>query len=42
MLPQRWMGQNILPIKNEAGFDLDYEWQLGQASWWLEKYGDAV
>lgn len=42
MLPQRWMGQNILPIKNEAGFDLDYEWQLGQASWWLKKYGDAV
>jgi CMP-N-acetylneuraminic acid synthetase len=38
MLPQRWMGNKILPIYNEAGLDLDYEWQLGQAKWWIENY----
>ena len=35
LLPQRWMGQKILPIYNEAGLDMDYEWQLGQVKWWL-------
>ena len=35
MLPQRWMGNKILPIYNEAGLDMDYEWQLGQVQWWL-------
>lgn len=36
MLPQKWMGKKILPIINEAGLDLDYQWQIGQASWWIE------
>jgi CMP-N-acetylneuraminic acid synthetase len=36
MLPQRWMGKKILPIYNEAGLDLDYEWQVGQVEWWLK------
>lgn len=35
LLPQKWMGRKILPIVNEAGLDLDYEWQIGQAQWWL-------
>ena len=39
VLPQRWMGQKIHPIHNEAGLDLDYEWQLGQVEWWLRKHG---
>jgi len=34
-LPQRWMGRKILPIYNEAGLDMDYEWQIGQVEWWL-------
>jgi hypothetical protein len=38
VLPQKWMGQKIYPIKNEAGLDVDYEWQLPQAEWWLKKY----
>ncbi len=38
MLPQRWMGQKILPIYNEAGLDMDYEWQLGQVNWWLDNH----
>ena len=36
LLPQRWMGKKILPIKNEAGLDMDYEWQVGQVKWWLD------
>ncbi len=34
LLPQRWMGKKILPIYNEAGLDMDYEWQIGQVEWW--------
>ena len=36
LLPQRWMGNKILPIYNEAGLDMDYEWQIGQVEWWLK------
>ena len=36
MLPQKWMGRKILPIYNEAGLDIDYEWQLGQMEWWIK------
>ncbi|MBL6992224.1 MAG: cytidylyltransferase [Bacteriovoracaceae bacterium] len=36
LLPQRWMGRKILPIYNEAGLDMDYEWQIGQVKWWLD------
>lgn len=38
LLPQKWMGVKIIPIINEAGLDLDYEWQIGQAKWWLKNY----
>ncbi len=38
MLPQKWMGQRIYPIKNEAGLDVDYEWQFPQAEWWIKKH----
>ena len=36
LLPQKWMGQKILPIYNEAGLDVDYEWQIGQVEWWIK------
>jgi hypothetical protein len=36
ILPQKWMGRKILPIYNEGGLDVDYEWQIGQAQWWIE------
>ena len=39
LLPQKWMGKNIAPIYSEAGFDLDYEWQLPMAEWWLQHKG---
>jgi hypothetical protein len=36
MLPQKWMGNNIYPIKQEAGLDIDYQWQVPQAEYWLK------
>ena len=40
LLPQKWMGQRIYPIKNVAGLDVDYRFQLPQAQWWLENPED--
>ena len=39
MLPQKWMGQKIAPIKSEAGLDIDYEWQIPIVEFWLKKKG---
>jgi len=39
LLPQKWMGQKILPIKQWGGFDLDYSWQLPLVKHWLEEHG---
>ncbi|MCK5175827.1 MAG: cytidylyltransferase [Planctomycetes bacterium] len=39
LLPQKWMGQRIFPLRQEAGFDLDYEWQVPNVEYWLKKYG---
>lgn len=38
VLPQRWMGRKIYPIKQVAGCDLDDEWQFPVVEWWLKKY----
>lgn len=38
LLPQKWMGKKIAPIYSQAGFDLDYEWQLPQLKYWIKKY----
>jgi len=38
LLPQKWMGRKIYPLKQEAGFDIDYEWQLPLVENWLKKY----
>ena len=37
LLPQKWMGKKIAPIKSDAGFDIDYEWQIPQLKYWLKK-----
>lgn len=42
MLPQRWMGQSIYPIKNNAGLDVDYAWQIPQAEHWLHTIGSEA
>lgn len=39
LLPQKWMGQKIYPLEQEAGCDVDYEWQIPVTEWWLKKYG---
>ena len=36
LLPQKWMGNKIAPIKSEGGFDLDYAWQIPTAEYWIK------
>ncbi len=38
LLPQKWMGRKIYPIKNEGGLDVDYPYQLPQAEYWLKAH----
>ena len=40
ILPQKWMGNRIFPLKQEMGLDVDYTWQTLQAQQWLELYGE--
>ena len=37
LLPQKWMGKNILPIICDGGLDIDYEWQVPQINYLLKK-----
>lgn len=37
LLPQKWMGKKIYPIKQEFGLDIDYEWQVPQTEFWIKK-----
>jgi len=39
LLPQKWMGQKIYPIKQWAGCDIDYEWQVPGVEFWLQEHG---
>ena len=39
LLPQRWMGQRILPIKQWGGLDVDYPWQIPLVEYWLKAHG---
>lgn len=39
LLPQKWMGRRIAPIKQWGGLDVDYEWQIPQVEFWLRKHG---
>jgi hypothetical protein len=39
LLPQKWMGQKIYPLKQWGGLDVDFEWQISQAEFWLRKHG---
>jgi CMP-N-acetylneuraminic acid synthetase len=38
LLPQKWMGQKILPIDNFGGMDIDYDWQIPIAEFWLKHH----
>ena len=37
LLPQKWMGQRIHPLKNDGGLDVDYPFQVPQAEWWVRQ-----
>lgn len=39
MLPQKWMGRCIYPLKQWGGLDVDYDWQVPQVEFWLRKHG---
>jgi len=39
LLPQKWMGQSIYPLKQWGGLDVDYEWQVPQVEYWLKAHG---
>lgn len=39
VLPQRWMGTKIYPLKQWGGLDVDYEWQVPQIEFWLRQHG---
>jgi hypothetical protein len=36
------MGQRIAPIYQEAGCDIDFEWQVPVVEWWIKKYWDVT
>jgi len=37
LLPQKWMGNKIAPIPSWGGCDVDYNWQIPMAEYWLKK-----
>lgn len=39
LLPQKWMGHKILPIKQWGGLDVDFAWQVPTVEYWLHKHG---
>lgn len=39
LLPQKWMGQKIHPLRQWGGLDVDYEWQIPQVEFWLRAHG---
>lgn len=38
LLPQKWMGQKIFPLKQSGGLDVDYEWQVPMVEHWLKDH----
>lgn len=39
LLPQKWMGRKIAPLKQWGGCDVDYDWQVPGVEHWLRKHG---
>jgi hypothetical protein len=39
LLPQKWMGRRIAPIKQWGGCDVDYQWQIPLVEFWLRCHG---
>lgn len=43
LLPQKWMGNNIYPLKQCGGCDVDYKWQIPQVENWIkDNLGDSI
>jgi hypothetical protein len=42
ILPQRWMGQKIYPLKQWGGCDVDYAWQIPGVEHWLKEHGFTI
>lgn len=39
LLPQKWMGRQIFPLKQWGGLDVDSEWQIPLVEYWLKAHG---
>jgi hypothetical protein len=39
VLPFRYLGRRIYPLKQWGGCDLDYRWQVPGAEYWLQEHG---
>ncbi|MBI3126029.1 MAG: cytidylyltransferase [Candidatus Tectomicrobia bacterium] len=39
LLPQKWMGRKIYPLKQWGGLDVDQEWQMPLVEYWLIRHG---
>ncbi len=37
LLPQKWMGKKIAPIRSWGGCDVDFEWQIPLVEYWIKK-----
>ena len=38
LLPQKWMGRSIYPLKQWGGCDVDYQWQIPLVEYWLKQH----
>jgi CMP-N-acetylneuraminic acid synthetase len=41
LLPQKWMGNKIYPLKQKGGLDIDYSYEIPLAEHWLKEKGFA-
>jgi len=39
LLPQKWQGRKIYPLKQWGGLDVDYQWQMPGVEYWLRAHG---
>ncbi len=39
LLPQRWMGKRIYPLRQWGGLDVDFKWQVPYVEDWLREHG---
>jgi len=37
--PFPWIGTEVYPLENWGGLDIDFEWQVPQARYWLQEHG---